>query len=547
MAKTPTPEQCDIVSYAGNRIVIANPGSGKTFTLSLIVKNVLLDLEEYQGVVAISYTNKASKELVDRCLDQGHSKKKSFFGTLDKFYISEVLIPFLPKVFGQPSCEIEIVSIGEIEDHDISSLKKCIDSSAHDVDLAKYQQLLEQLFVNEGKIAIQTVGWLANYVFDQCSSCRKYLKARYTHVIVDEYQDCGFYQHLIFKKLVRLGLVGVAVGDINQSIYGFAGKSSKYLLSLGEEGEFQVFTLTRNMRCHPSIVNYSLRLLSPDFDLLDSSELRMYYRRVVGRPHEMLAWIESKTEAIKDRFKIEKNSEIAYLVRANHMLEFLKTHSSVPIKVRFNTNLDNDSSPESQLFRSILESIFGGGESKFELISEYFNGMKKADIKSVSKKYELLKRASENPSKIQDKIGIFVDIVEKLRGKSVDPRSVNLLGEVLKDNELLDSYMPANDNQIQALTIHKAKGLEFDLVFHWDLYNWIIPNYEAMRGDKAEELQYLNLHYVGITRAKKVCFLVNSTERINGAGEKKNGESSYFLNRKGLSELRDSKVVKIEK
>ncbi|MCS5959712.1 UvrD-helicase domain-containing protein [Klebsiella pneumoniae subsp. pneumoniae] len=52
---------------------------------------------------------------------------------------------------------------------------------------------------------------------------------------MDEYQDAGFIQHLIFLSLFKLGIKAVAVGDVDQSIYAYAGKSSKYLSSLLDE------------------------------------------------------------------------------------------------------------------------------------------------------------------------------------------------------------------------------------------------------------------------------------------------------------------------
>lgn len=59
----PTPEQKEIIDYTGHTVVIANPGSGKTFTISRKIISILGELEFYQGVIAISYTNKASREL----------------------------------------------------------------------------------------------------------------------------------------------------------------------------------------------------------------------------------------------------------------------------------------------------------------------------------------------------------------------------------------------------------------------------------------------------------------------------------------------------
>lgn len=63
----PTDIQKDIIDFEGNIVVLASPGSGKTFVLSEKIRRVLDDdsLLDYQGVIAISYTRKASANLKD--------------------------------------------------------------------------------------------------------------------------------------------------------------------------------------------------------------------------------------------------------------------------------------------------------------------------------------------------------------------------------------------------------------------------------------------------------------------------------------------------
>lgn len=58
-----TEEQKAIIESEGNVVVIAVPGSGKTTTISYKIGKILTDISEYNGIIAISYTNKASDEL----------------------------------------------------------------------------------------------------------------------------------------------------------------------------------------------------------------------------------------------------------------------------------------------------------------------------------------------------------------------------------------------------------------------------------------------------------------------------------------------------
>ena len=83
------------------------------------------------------------------------------------------------------------------------------------------------------------------------------------------------------------------------------------------------------------------------------------------------------------------------------------------------------------------------------------------------------------------------------------------------------------------MTLHKAKGLEFDVVFHWTSTN---GSFRCIKGD---EIQDLNLHYVGITRAKQCCVLCTSTRRHNDQGER-SAEDSPFLQMNNLTGATDS-------
>ncbi|MCZ3003907.1 ATP-dependent helicase, partial [Acinetobacter baumannii] len=64
------------------------------------------------------------------------------------------------------------------------------------------------------------------------------------------------------------------------------------------------------------------------------------------------------------------------------------------------------------------------------------------------------------------------------------------------------------------MTIHKAKGLEFEIVIHLDLNEWLFP-YRVIGESFSDKLypsweQDLNLHFVGVTRAKTMCLLVHT-------------------------------------
>ncbi|WP_161788396.1 3'-5' exonuclease, partial [Acinetobacter sp. HR7] len=93
---------------------------------------------------------------------------------------------------------------------------------------------------------------------------------------------------------------------------------------------------------------------------------------------------------------------------------------------------------------------------------------------------------------------------------------------------------PIEPSEVQMMNLHKSKGLEFHTVIHVGLEEWVFP-YREYTGNwndppfYPELEQDRNLHYVGITRAKEYCFLIQASKRVNALGELKNSTPSYFL------------------
>ena len=134
-----------------------------------------------------------------------------------------------------------------------------------------------------------------------------------------------------------------------------------------------------------------------------------------------------------------------------------------------------------------------------------------------------------------------MDISGQVLNVGISASDKELINTICLDSRLLQHYKPINENEVQIMTLHKSKGLEFELVYHLDLYDWIHPKRKFVRGcfdviyDNWE--QELNLHFVGITRAKNYCVLVTSSSRLNRDYETKTGNPSQFFSLPGLDGL----------
>jgi superfamily I DNA/RNA helicase len=285
----PTDEQNEVINYNGNIVVVARPGSGKTYILSEIIKNILPKLLNYQGVIAISYTNKASNELMKRS-SHNTDVKSSFFGTIDRFCDSEIIIPFISHFWGSSDSRVQICRIKDLPDEEKEQFAVVKENQLRLTDLETILHILKAYY-KKGILFLETNGALAVYVIINSMSCRRFIKSRYTHVIIDEYQDSGIEQNELFLAIKDIGLTAIAVGDADQSIFGFSGKDSKYLLDLSKRDDFRLFPVNYNHRCHASIINYSLRLLNKNVELLKTNEIRIFEKVCTGIQTSIAAWI----------------------------------------------------------------------------------------------------------------------------------------------------------------------------------------------------------------------------------------------------------------
>jgi len=135
---------------------------------------------------------------------------------------------------------------------------------------------------------------------------------------------------------------------------------------------------------------------------------------------------------------------------------------------------------------------------------------------------------------------LFKNIADILLPKYQEGSSMQHLNVVLNSKELVDSYRPFSTSEVVIMTLHKSKGLEFDIVYHLNMNEFEIPfkKYKDWVTYYPNEEQDLDLHYVGVTRAKKLCVLVSNSIRHNSKGETKKGEPSVFLSRNGVETLR---------
>ena len=539
----PTPTQRDIINEEGNTVVLASPGSGKTFVMSEKIKRLLRsdDIPDYQGVIAISYTRKASTHLKKKTLTDGVWEKNSFFGTLDSFCLTQIVLPFGNYVMGYPDNEVIPIAEKDLEGERKDDFEwiGSIHPDYDDIKGPTWQKLYE--LYHDGFVLINSLELMALHIIKNCHACRAHLKARFKYVFFDEFQDADTYTNAFFHELVSLGLIANAVGDPNQSIFGFAHKVSEYLEALETVPGFKAFRLADNFRCSAPIVNYSNRLLDADCEIMESEEEGVELVTVNGDEVKVAEFLTEYIAEDCKKWNVEDLSQVAILVRSRITQNYIDNNLDVPHRVVASTPLDDDVNPRSRLYAMLLQFYFDKDMPFMAILDEFAD----YDLFSKNVKNKLLTirdqiRAVEIVNIADELPTLFKSIADIVLSKYQEGSSMKHLATVLDSEKLTSTYKPLRDNEVVIMTLHKAKGLEFDIVYHLNMNEFEIPfkSFEDWVAVYPFEEQDLDLHYVGITRAKKLCVLITNTIRHNKKDEAKKGDPSIFLSRNGVNKLR---------
>lgn len=538
--------QNSVIECGGNTVVMASPGSGKTFVISEKIKKILGDdtMLNYQGVIAISYTRKASGNLKQRTLVDGVWSKNSFFGTIDSFCLTQIVLPFGCFVMGCANCEVVPVAYSDLTEEQKADFRWLTEGHPSYCDIKEPTWKLFYGLYIEGKVMIESLELLALHILKKCPACRKYIKARYKYIFIDEYQDADEYTNGILLELIDLGIIGNVVGDVNQSIFGFAHKSSKYLTALEQHPDFTSFRLARNFRCSAPIINYSNRLMDKNCTLIETDEEGVELIAVDGAEEKVAKYIDEYIKTDCEKYGVMDMSGVAVLVKNRRTQELIDKNLEIPHRVIESTDLDADLNPRSRLYGLLLQYYLDATTRFMAILDEFldYDELTNNERKRLKELKEEIR--SVNMDEIEDELPrLFKAIGNIVLPEYDEGNATNHLEKVLADKGMLDTYRPITGDEVLIMTLHKSKGLEFDIVYHLNLNQWELPFQVVENGDFDNPSypnwdQDLDLHYVGVTRAKKACFMLTNSKRRNSGNMIKKSYPSVFLTLNGVNKLR---------
>ncbi len=250
--------QWQAVRHTGSHLLItAGPGTGKTHTLTHRVAHIIPALKSGEKVLAITFTNKAAGQMQDRLTALGVNSAQLFVGTFHSFCLKLLRDYFehtaLPKDF-KVAWPQDITGFDKETLERISRMKSsqlAIDpNEAYKGAYKAYQSYLRQKsWIDFDDILREALLLLED------ENIAGQLRRQYRYIFIDEYQDSNIIQNALLKILAREGVLLTAIGDANQSIYGFRGSRVELFRRFQEDfPPAQVLTLQENYRSAPSLL-----------------------------------------------------------------------------------------------------------------------------------------------------------------------------------------------------------------------------------------------------------------------------------------------------
>ncbi|WP_243471554.1 UvrD-helicase domain-containing protein [Winogradskyella sp. MH6] len=306
---------------------------------------------------------------------------------------------------------------------------------------------------------------------------------KYDILFVDECQDLSKSQIAVAFKYVKKNGRVLAVGDPNQSIYGFTGADINSFTNITKTLKNNIsLTLSKCFRCPEIVIDMAkhfredIEAFEPKFGLIEKIDFEDVIDKV--KKGDLVISRTKAPLSILLFLLLEKNIEVS--VHEDDVKDLIN-------ELRFlfsNEELNK---------RNIFRDDYGFFDKVFER-NMYFAKKDAKKIKNTSEREEFLEEQ-------EDFINRKIDFIKK----QVSIRTnAPTLKEVISQIEKL---ITGSKNAVKLSTIHRAKGLENETVFILD-YNKL-PLKKDNQMDW-ELIQEKNLKYVALTRTKKNLYLVNA-------------------------------------
>ncbi len=527
------------------------------------------DVNEPRGIACITFNNECVRELEGRLSDLGvESSERVFIGTVHSFSLTQIILPYaknanlgLPDDFdvatrAECSEALQRALVDAVDNPDarqdwdfrMNNYRRTIlnrhsdDWRTTDPELARLTEAYERELRHMGLIDFEDMPLLALKALRENPWLQLAMKAKYPILVVDEYQDLGRALHrMVIGLCFTAGLRLFAVGDPDQSIYGFNGARPDLLRRLATREGVETVHLRLNYRCATSIVVAASSALGEqrDYQAVEGApEGAVYSHALAGRyeaqathlinilipqalarhPHLQLgdvailypaAWFgDTLIPAIQEAgLLFIRTDKKALYPRNSRLMQWLELcaqwccggwrtgdplFSQVANAGRrlFTENIRSEEQA-TDFHRALIATLWGAREDTLPLF-EWLTRMQT----------EFVVRLGQQCASMQDELQTLEIFVEKtsLTGDLHDMTLGQLAGQ------------GTGSNSLNLSSLHSAKGREFSLVFLFGMDNGRLPRTDDSRQQIAEARR---LFYVGLTRAKIESHMIYTSGRAS--------------------------------
>lgn len=565
-----TPQQQYCVDHDANLLVLAIPGSGKTHTLVEKADNLLRNPKVRIGMV--TFTNDATRELRQRLLKAvGEQKfKRVVVETFHKHAIvqmrnaqklGKVISPNEQKnlVFGairslpEPVPPDEALSMIEA----YKSALKRPDEEPHPV-VKIYEERLKR------SRGVDLIDVVRDAVLGMQSGEIPPLNV--THLLVDEFQDIDHLQFAWILHHAKMGVHTTVVGDDDQSIYGWRNALGyRGMMDFAQATNAEIVTLDRNFRCKAEILQHADRLIRYN---KERAEKTLVSVRGPGGSVSLIRPPSVEDEAFDvtkliapDLIPAPAGQWYASDVPPGSWAIISRTNVHLwPVecalraqRIRFSKSVKSTEPPQVSLFLSMLLTVQDGSRLGFELSLQTLDvqehvaqalyeaagndlgllldsgtvSLPKVDAEALKPVSTLIGRYGVWRNLVREGryalviAGVEQWIVENypLRNKVRDVNDLHAAADMIARmhgslSQRVHLFQAPKDDKnedkggVQLLTMHSAKGLEFDKVAVIQVIDGTCPSANAGNVDEERRLMY-----VAITRARDHLYVSSVASR----------------------------------